>query len=212
MKKLLLLLFLCAQPSSALTKYFYSTKIQEFCIQVDRAYAEEGHTVSEDGAQETEELTDKGQDFQDFVDIIELTPLVEFKIPFEIPDGLEEDLASLDQAEPLFIVTASGDNSDNSYNGRETFLPTDIERPSFLIPANFSEEDCKIENEGNQLINTNSDDKKNEKINNNEEEEDDFFVVDLTLLPFKEDDEKEIEIAITGKTFETLYRLNKKCS
>lgn len=120
MKKLLLLLLLCAQPSSALTKYFYSTKIQEFCIQVDRAYAEEGHTVSEDeaqeedGAQETEELTDKGQDFQDFVDIIELTPLVEFKIPFEIPDGLEEDLASLDQAEPLFIVTASGDNSDNS--------------------------------------------------------------------------------------------------
>lgn len=112
MKKLLLLLFLCAQPSSALTKYFYSTKIQEFCIQVDRAYAEEGHTVSEDEAQETEELTDKGQDFQDFVDIIELTPLVEF----EIPDGLEEDLASLDQAEPLFIVTASGDNSDNSDN------------------------------------------------------------------------------------------------
>ena len=111
MKKLLLLLFLCAQPSSALTKYFYSTKIQEFCIQVDRAYAEEGHTVSEDEAQETEELTDKGQDF---VDIIELTPLVEFEIPFEIPDGLEEDLASLDQAEPLFIVTASGDNSDNS--------------------------------------------------------------------------------------------------
>lgn len=114
MKKLLLLLFLCAQPSSALTKYFYSTKIQEFCIQVDRAYAEEGHTVSEDEAQETEELTDKGQDFQDFVDIIELTPLVEFEIPFEIPDGLEEDLASLDQAEPLFIVTASGDNSDLS--------------------------------------------------------------------------------------------------
>ena len=112
MKKLLLLLFLCAQPSSALTKYFYSTKIQEFCIQVDRAYAEEGHTADE--AQETEELTDKGQDFQDFVDIIELTPLVEFEIPFEIPDGLEEDLASLDQAEPLFIVTASGDNSDNS--------------------------------------------------------------------------------------------------
>ena len=112
MKKLLLLLFLCAQPSSALTKYFYSTKIQEFCIQVDRAYAEEGHTADE--AQETEELTDKGQDFQDFVDIIELTPLVEFEIPFEIPDGLEEDLASLDQAEPLFIVTASGDNSDLS--------------------------------------------------------------------------------------------------
>lgn len=112
MKKLLLLLFLCAQPSSALTKYFYSTKIQEFCIQVDRAYAEEGHTADE--AQETEELTDKGQDFQDFVDIIELTPLVEFEIPFEIPDGLEEDLASLDQVEPLFIVTASGDNSDNS--------------------------------------------------------------------------------------------------
>ncbi|MBR0317233.1 MAG: hypothetical protein IJQ99_10235 [Synergistaceae bacterium] len=113
MKKLLLLLFLCAQPSSALTKYFYSTKIQEFCIQVDRAYAEEGHTADE--TQETEELTDKGQQLDLLSsDIIELTPLVEFEIPFEIPDGLEEDLASLDQAEPLFIVTASGDNSDNS--------------------------------------------------------------------------------------------------
>ena len=121
MKKLLLLLFLCAQPSSALTKYFYSTKIQEFCIQVDRAYAEEGHTVSEDEAQEAvfnEELTDKGHQLDSLsADIIELMPLLEF----EIPDGLEEGLASLDQAEPLFIVTASGDNSDLSSLLRRTF-------------------------------------------------------------------------------------------
>ena len=106
-------------------------------------------------------------------------------------------------------LSKENEQSDDAFIRQDTILASDAERPSFMVPQEITPDDCKIENEGNQLINTNSDDKKSEKINNNEED-DDFFVVDLTLLPFKEDDEKEIEIAITGKTFETLYRLNKK--
>ena len=103
----------------------------------------------------------------------------------------------------------SEENDNNNFNGRDTFLPTDIERPSFLIPANFSEEDCKIENEGNQqMIKVTKEEKKSKNEGQNEDEEN--LDVDLEHMPFKDEQEKEIEIAITGKTFEVLYRLNKK--
>ena len=106
-------------------------------------------------------------------------------------------------------LSKDNDKDEDAFVRQETILTSDAERPSFMVPQEITPDDCKIENEGNQMINVNSDDKKSEKTDN-KEEEDDFFVVDLTLVPFKEDDEKEIEIAITGKTFETLYRLNKK--
>ena len=105
-------------------------------------------------------------------------------------------------------LSKDNDKDEDAFVRQETILTSDAERPSFMVPQEITPDDCKIENEGNQMINVNSDDKKSEKTDN--KEEDDFFVVDLTLVPFKEDDEKEIEIAITGKTFETLYRLNKK--
>ena len=78
-----------------------------------------------------------------------------------------------------------------------------------MVPQEITPDDCKIENEGSQTIKIN-DDKSTEKDATQNEEEEETFVVDLTTLPFKDDDEKDIEIAITGKTFEALYRLNKK--
>ena len=108
-------------------------------------------------------------------------------------------------------VAESGETSENNnYNGRDTILPTDIERPSFLIPQNFSEEDCKFENEGIQQMFT-TDNEKGKQENLVQNEDDENLEVNLDSIPFKEQEkEKEIEIAITGKTFETLYRLNKK--
>ena len=88
---------------------------------------------------------------------------------------------------------------------QDTIISTRMNRLSFMIPQEITPDDCKIENEGGQTIQISSSEKKEEIIN-----EDDDFVVDLKTLPFKEDDEKEIEIAITGKTFEVLYRLNKR--
>ena len=88
----------------------------------------------------------------------------------------------------------------------ETIISTSMERPSFLIPSEITEDDCKIEDEGSQNINVNSSDKKDES----KTEEEDEFIVDPSSSPFKDDDEKEIEIAISGKTFEVLYKLNKK--
>ena len=99
------------------------------------------------------------------------------------------------------------DKNENEFNGRETFLQTDIERPSFLIPQNFSEEDCKIENEGNQQMIKIKEEKKEDTGQN---EEEDNLIVDLDTIPFNDTQDKEIEIAITGKTFEVLYKLNKK--
>ena len=100
-------------------------------------------------------------------------------------------------------------NKEESLMKKDTIISTNVDRPSFLIPQEITPDDCKIENEGIQILNVNIEEKK-EEIINNDEEEDDNFIVDLSILPFKEDNEKEIEIAITGKTFEALYRLNKK--
>ena len=81
-------------------------------------------------------------------------------------------------------------------------------RMSVLIPQEVGEEDLKIEEEGNAIIKTTKD-KSESEISQDLEEEN--LEVDLSTLPFNEDqDEEEIEIAITGKTFETLYRLNQK--
>ena len=77
-----------------------------------------------------------------------------------------------------------------------------------LLPQEVGEEDTKIEDEGNTIV-KNAKDKSETDLNI--EQEDENLEVDLSTLPFKEDqDEEEIEIAITGKTFETLYRLNQK--
>ena len=108
MKKLILLLLLCAQtaqPSLALTRYFCCGEKLNFHIDVDKAYAE---GTSEDQTAEEPEATEAvGEET-----IIELAPLSSEDL-FEITEGLEEDLASLDQVEPLFIITeastASGD-------------------------------------------------------------------------------------------------------
>ena len=101
-------------------------------------------------------------------------------------------------------------NPKDSFAISDNLISTNTYRegPSFLIPHDITPEDCKIENEGGQLLQVNTKEKKEEKI---DDPEDDNLVVDLNVLPFNEDDdEREIEMAITGKTFETLYRLNKK--
>ena len=99
-------------------------------------------------------------------------------------------------------------NDANKLIKTETLI-NNVDRPSFMVPQEITPDDCKIENEGSQTIKIN-DDKSTEKDATQNEEEEETFVVDLTTLPFKDDDEKDIEIAITGKTFEALYRLNKK--
>ena len=79
-------------------------------------------------------------------------------------------------------------------------------RLSFLEPQAVGEEDTKIEDEGNQMV----------KANITEgsiisEQDDEAIEIDLSQLPFDDkQDEENIEIAITGKNFETLYRLNQK--
>ena len=81
-------------------------------------------------------------------------------------------------------------------------------RISELLPAEVGEEDTKIEDEGNAIVKTT---KEKSETDMSIEQEDENLEVDLSTLPFNEDqDEEEIEIAITGKTFETLYRLNQK--
>ena len=105
------------------------------------------------------------------------------------------------------LTSEEEENPKENLMKDDTIITRYMERPSFMVPQDITPDDCKIENEGNIMLNVNSEEKKGENIN---EEEDKYFVVDLSVLPFKEDDEKEIEIAITGKTFETLYRLNKR--
>ena len=100
-------------------------------------------------------------------------------------------------------------NPLESIGKSETIITTAGDRPSFLVPQDITPDDCKIENEGMQMLKVNPEEKKEEQ-KTPEEEDEENVVVDLTILPFKDDDEKEIEMAITGKTFETLYRLNKK--
>ena len=92
---------------------------------------------------------------------------------------------------------------------KQDIISTNIERPSFLVPMEITENDCKIETERNKLLNTTSEEQSESEPSASAIEDDDF-VVDLETVPFKEDDEKEIEIAVTGKTFEILYKLNKK--
>lgn len=77
----LILLFLYTQPTRpALSAYFTSLTLQEFDLKVDEEYT----------------------------DIIELTPILSGD--YEIPEDVEEGLASIDQAEPLFIVTRDTDS------------------------------------------------------------------------------------------------------
>ena len=105
MKKLLfLLLFLYTQPSLALTKYFCHIGRQELAYAEQKIEAPKGQQI------EAPKQPEKQQE-------IELNPLSYF----EIPDGLEESLASLDQAEPLFIIASNDcfnncpdDSSDDS--------------------------------------------------------------------------------------------------
>ena len=104
-------------------------------------------------------------------------------------------------------IKNEGDNKIKSSITRETIINTNLDT-SFMAPQNITQDDCKIENEGSQMLKINPQEKKEEKIDTIEE--DDLFEVDLSVLPFKEEDEREIELAITGKTFEALYRLNKK--
>ena len=70
-----------------LADYFTSLTLQEFDLKVDEEYT----------------------------DILELTPILSGD--YEIPEDVEEGLASIDQTEPLFIVTesslTSGDDSPN---------------------------------------------------------------------------------------------------
>ena len=80
-------------------------------------------------------------------------------------------------------------------------------RLSCLLPQEVTEDDIKIEDENNAIIKTT---KKNDEKDLTEDEEDEILEIDLNTIPFKEDQENDIEIAITGKTFETLYKLNQK--
>ena len=79
-------------------------------------------------------------------------------------------------------------------------------RLSCLDPQIVGEEDTKLEEEGTAIVKV----VKEEKVMT-EDEEEETLEIDLSHLPFNEQqDEGEIEIAITGKNFETLYRLNQK--
>ena len=78
-------------------------------------------------------------------------------------------------------------------------------RLSCLLPHEVGEKDTQIEEEANAMVKV----VKEDKILENAEEDDDDIVVDLSRLPFDEEKE-DIEIAVTGKTFEILYRLNLK--
>ena len=85
----LILLLLYTQPIwPTLADYFTSLTLQEFDLKVDEEYIENN--------------------------VIELIPL---SGDYEIPEDVEEGLASIDKAEPLFIVTesilTSGDDSPN---------------------------------------------------------------------------------------------------
>ena len=78
----LILLLLYTQPiRPTLADYFTSLTLQEFDLKVDEEYIENN--------------------------VIELIPLSE---DYEIPEDVEEGLASIDQAEPLFIVTRDTDS------------------------------------------------------------------------------------------------------
>jgi len=69
----------------------------------------------------------------------------------------------------------------------------------------MTEDDLKIEDEKGGIIKAVKEEK-----DLTEDEEDENLEIDLDLVPFKEDQEGNIEIVVTGKTFETLYRLNQK--
>ena len=78
-------------------------------------------------------------------------------------------------------------------------------RLSCLDPQVVGEEDTKLEDEGNQMIKV----IKEESVIS--EQDDETLEGDLSQLPFDDRQDAEgIEIAITGKNFETLYRLNQK--
>ena len=78
-------------------------------------------------------------------------------------------------------------------------------RLSVLLPQEMTDDDLKIEDEKRTIIKV-----VKEVKDLTEDEEDENLEIDLDLVPFKEDQEGDIEIAVTGKTFETLYRLNQK--
>ena len=91
--------------------------------------------------------------------------------------------------------------NNGKFDGRTSFN----NRLSCLVPQEVGEEDVKIEEEGNAMVKVIKEDKVL-----TEDEEDETLEIDLSTLPFKDEEEGDIEIAITGKTFETLYRLNLK--
>ena len=78
---------------------------------------------------------------------------------------------------------------------------------SCLYPQEITEKDTLPEEEGNANIKVKKEEK-NELEAEDAEEED--ILIDMNSIPFNEQQQQDIEIAITGKTFETLYRLNQK--
>ena len=96
--------------------------------------------------------------------------------------------------------------SNNKEQSNKLIKRTSINnRLSVLLPQDMTEDDLKIEDEKGGMIKT-----VKEIKDLTEDEEDENLEIDLDLVPFKEDQEGDIEIAVTGKTFETLYRLNQK--
>ena len=70
------------------------------------------------------------------------------------------------------------DNKIKSSISRETIINTNLDT-SFMAPQNITPDDCKIENEGSQMLKINPQEKKEEKID--VIEEDDLFEVDLSV-------------------------------
>jgi len=96
------------------------------------------------------------------------------------------------------------ENNNGRLNGYENRMSFD-HRLSVLLPQDMTDDDLKIEDEKGGMIKV-----VKEVKDLTEDEEDENLEIDLDLVPFKEDQEGDIEIAVTGKTFETLYRLNQK--
>ena len=102
------------------------------------------------------------------------------------------------------------DNAGNMFNKNESFNRyTMYMNLSCLNPQEVGEGDMGEEDDGNALVKAKA--TENQQHKKLEAEFDEDIDIDLSSLPFdKNNEEINIQIALTGKTFETLYHMNQK--
>ena len=115
------------------------------------------------------------------------------------------------------IESFKEDDEGNILKGEEDLANNevnDFNRPtimnlSCLAPQEVGEDDIGEDDDGNAINKSKKDE--NSKKEEEENDLDDDIEIDMTSLPFNKNSENEdFQIAITGKTFETLYRMNLK--